>query len=94
MINSNQRKVLIVGIIAIVVMGIFPPWTYTFKYESTYSEVPAGYSLIVNPPAPREEGYVHGVKLDISRLIIQWLIVSASTGLGLFLLSNKKGKAS
>jgi hypothetical protein len=94
MLNSNQRKVLIVGIIAIVVMGIFPPWTYTFKYESTYSEVPAGYSLILIPPAPRNTSYVHGVKLDISKLIIQWLIITASTGLGIFLLSNKKDKVS
>lgn len=95
MLNLNQRRVLVVGIIAIIVMGVFPPWTYTFKYQSMYREVPAGYSLIVNPPTP-EKGYglIQGCKLDISRLLIQWFIVGASTGVGLFLLSKKKDNIS
>ena len=34
MLNAKQRKILIIGVFVIILMGVFPPWTYTFKYGS------------------------------------------------------------
>jgi hypothetical protein len=87
--HQYQIKVLIVGLIIIILMGAVPPWTYTFTARSIYSEVPAGYSFIANPPKPRDSSAAHGVKLDIVRLLVQWLIVATATALGIVLLSKR-----
>lgn len=93
MLNLKQKIVIIVGIVAIVIMGMFPPWIYTYKDKSTYSMGPAGYSFIAIPPKSRlYSGY--GVKLDIPRIVVQWVAVFVSTGLVVFLLWGKKNKAS
>lgn len=94
MLNSNQRKVLIVGLVALLIMGVFPPWMYTFDFRSISNDIPVGYRIITSPPEPISKMRGNGVKIDISRLIIQWLTVSASTGLGILLLSNKKENGS
>jgi hypothetical protein len=87
--HKYQTKVMIAGLVLIILMGAFPPWTYTFTLQGIYSEVPAGYSFIADPPQPRERNYAHGVKLDIGRLFVQWIIVAVSTGLGIVLLSKR-----
>jgi ABC-type oligopeptide transport system substrate-binding subunit len=50
-INSNQKKVIIAAMALIAAVALFPPWTFTFKYQSTYSEEPTGYSFVGNPPS-------------------------------------------
>jgi len=89
MLNAKQKKTLLAGAFVFVLMGAIPPWTYTFKFEGTYSEVPAGYALIIDPPSPRVDNGSNGVKLDISRLLVQWFVVGATTGLGIILLADK-----
>ncbi|MFH1942140.1 MAG: hypothetical protein ABIL68_08530 [bacterium] len=72
--NKKQQIISIVGIVVIFVMGLVPPWT-TFESDSTtYREMPAGYYFIFSPPQPDDEGIL-GVKLDTSRLAVQWITV-------------------
>ncbi len=40
---------------------------------------PAGYALITEPPKPEEYKVQYGVRLDTSRLIVQWLVLLAAT---------------
>jgi len=90
-LNALQRKILLVGIAVIVLMGICPPWKHTFKYKSINSEEPAGYGLIVYPPSA--EGYGpagYGIKIDFSRLLIQWAVTAAVTGGGVLLTAKQK----
>jgi len=87
-LNVKQRKILIIGVVLIIVMGLFPPWTYTYKYRTTYSESPAGYGFIATPP--RGDGQSQGVKLDISRLILQGIIILIAVGLGVYLIDGRK----
>jgi hypothetical protein len=77
--NSKQMKIFIVSAAIFVVMGAFPPWIYTFDNRSIHSENPAGYALITEPPDPEEYKVQYGVRLDNSRLIVQWLVLLAAT---------------
>jgi hypothetical protein len=95
-LNVKQRKVLIAGVVTILVMGLFPPWSSIFDRKASvdavgfYIDKPTGYSFIMDPPKP--DSSVYGMKINFSILILQWFIVSIATGLGIFLLSNKEDK--
>ena len=93
-LNEKQRKVVIVGIVLFFLMGLFPPWIYTLNAQSINREKPAGYALIISPPEPEKNAVVFGVKIDISRLIIQWLVLAAATGFGVFMASQRNGDKS
>ena len=90
--NKNQRLVVMIGIALIVFMGLFPPWTHTYKARTTYSEEPAGYSFIASPPRPKRINpwYGYGIKIDISRLLIQWVVVITASGCGVLLTNKRK----
>ena len=60
--NRKQKTCLLVGIAAIVVMGLFPPWVIQSremnslgdgKYEYKYTTEPGPYSWIGSPPPVR-----------------------------------------
>ena len=80
----------IVGVVIILLMGAFPPWKHTFKASTTYSETDAGYSLILSPPPAKGQSYRQGIKIDITRLIIQWAITIIATAAGILLSAEKK----
>ena len=99
--NTAQKAALGIGVVAIVLMGIFPPWNLTFDLHSesggVHSTNPAGYAPIYEPPKPPETPQwsfpVYTVSIDVSRLMIQWAIVGAVTGgLVLILRSNMGGR--
>jgi len=91
-VNSKQKKVIVAGMALIVVMALYPPWTYTFKYQSVYSENPAGYESIVSPPSSESGRMSEGVKVDLTRLLLQFLAVSLLAGIGFILASEPKNK--
>ena len=84
--NSKQKKILIVGIVIVLLIGILPPWNYTYKYSSTYRETDAGYSFIMSPPTAQGR---QGIKIDISRLVIQWIVTIVATTAGVMLTAKK-----
>ena len=94
--NALQRLVLLVGIVAVVGMGTYPPWRETWEHASGYPGVttvrnswPAGYSLITQPPSP-----VHykqgGLQMDATKLAVQEAIAVIATGMGVLLVSSRK----
>jgi hypothetical protein len=51
--NMAQKAVLGIGVAAIALMGIFPPWSYTYILTGVvHSTRPAGYAPIYRPPIP------------------------------------------
>lgn len=86
--NEKRRKLTIAALTAIVLMGVFPPWTSTFTFKFVDSRRPAGYSFILTPPLPEKSARVHGVVLDVPRLIVQWSIVLGVAGVGWLLLKE------
>lgn len=73
------------SVILFVLMGLFPPWKETWTDVSQYSEWPVGYGLIFVPP--NFEGAMGncGMKIDIGRLVLQWLSLVTVMSLGLFM---------
>ena len=53
--NLNQRIVIIVGIIFMLVIVVYPLWIFIIKTKEVSSEEPAGYHLIFKPPDPPKE---------------------------------------
>ncbi len=91
-INEKQRQIIIAGLVVATLMGLFPPWTATFKAKNIYSEKPAEYGLIFAPPAKGEKSFAHGLYLDITRLSIQWVVVLLVTGLGVILTAKRNNE--
>lgn len=89
-LNRTRRIVLILGVVVFVLMGLFPPWTYVFHIQTVHSEKPAGYAFIAEPPMPEHNDAPFGVKIDISRLVVQWLVLSAATSLCIFMTGPRK----
>lgn len=90
-LNDKQQKIVIIGVVLFVLMGLIPPWTYTLETQAIHRAKPAGYALIISPPDPEKNAAAFGVRIDISRLIIQWLVLTAATSLGAYITrSNDK----
>lgn len=87
--NKNQKIVIMIGLIVIVLMGVVPPWVYTFSLQGSRSKYSAGYSPIVSPPPRQADHPAYGVSLDISRLLMQWALVGMVAG-GLVLIFKEK----
>jgi len=81
--NKKQRTILTVGILVIILMGLFPPWVKIFGGEGI-RKITVGYAFIAAPSD-------HRAVLDISRLCVQWIVVLLATGLGVF-LSGKSNR--
>ena len=69
-----------------------PPWVYTFtapagRESATRS---AGYFLLWQPPAARSSHNLHGVRIDLDRLLIQWAIIAALGGAHIFLRRQRR----
>ena len=89
--NKKQKTILIIGVAIIILMGLFPPWTCTYTYESESSKTSSGYAFIANPPKVRGFTFgTFGFELDISRLCVQWIVVIFATGLGVLLTKESK----
>ena len=76
----RHKPIIILGAIAFVASGLFPPWVSTFNPPGGgVSETPAGYRLIFDPPSYSGAGarYLGGVRIDYGRLLIQWAMIGA-----------------
>ena len=91
-INSAQRKIIVLSITMYIVMGLFPPWVYTFDNKSTHTENPAGYAIIFNPPWAEGDERRHGVHVDMSRITVQWITLAIVTAGALLLVSGSRKK--
>ena len=84
----------------IVAMALFPPWTHTINRGSYYVVRPAGYEFIGYTPTadefigytptadPKELSVDFSVKIDMTKLSFQILIVFALTGIGVLAFSR------
>jgi hypothetical protein len=89
----NKRQLLAIrcGVGLIVLMGMIPPWVHTFDARSIHSRKPAGYQFIFTPPKPEGASPAYGVRLDVSRLAIQW-VVTATAAAAFVLVSRQREK--
>ncbi len=53
--NLAQRIVLLLGFLLLLVIVLFPPWTYIYRFPNLpEAERPAGYHLIFGQHAPQD----------------------------------------
>jgi DNA-directed RNA polymerase subunit RPC12/RpoP len=83
--SSLRRRVIGASIAVAVLMATFPPWVYTFDRTGTHRTRSAGYAFVGAPPPPESTGVAFGVRVDIARLVIQWLAVAGCARAALLL---------
>ncbi len=97
--NKNQKKVIMAGLVVIVLMGLFPPWVHTVNVKTIKIERAGNYGFMFSPPPPEPNlpflnEKLWGVRLDVSRLLIQWiLVVVIVCGLVVFLKKDNVREA-
>lgn len=104
--NKKQRIIIIIGLGIILLMGLIPPWKCAISVPKfTRVERPAGYGFIFYPPSPVEvaksgefessfmsKPSYWSVRLDVTRLFIQWAVVAiAMAGICLVLKEDEGG---
>lgn len=91
--NRKQKTVLWLGIIAFVLMGLFPPWFYSINVQGLKSRRNTGYKSILSAPEAIGEGRFQeliGANIDFSRLAVQWAMVAVITGGFIVSLKNSR----
>jgi hypothetical protein len=92
-----KTKLIITALVAFILTGLIPPWQYTtdkgsvngfkqgFGYvppsQGVHSRKPAGYSLLFTPPANPDGSAGNGVQIDFGRLVLEWAVLAAITGM-------------
>lgn len=80
--NRAQQVVVICGLVAFLLMGLFPPWTLV--YENGMSRVV--HSCIFDPPrSSLHDGsqlyfWPESQSINIRILIFQWFVLAVTTG--------------
>jgi polyferredoxin len=92
--NKKQKKVIWIGLIIFILMGLFPPWIDDVECFNPSSEpshsggtvfVTRSYGFLFIPP--RGMAFV-----DLTRLLVQWLLVIAVTAWMVYLKGDQKHK--
>jgi len=96
-LGSPQKKIVILAGLLFALIGIFPPWIGTLpKLNMEWSY---GYAPLIDPPsrvAVYKEFDVRAsaglelvqVHIDYGRLMVQWAVVIAVAGVGLFVVKK------
>jgi len=88
--NNNQKIVLCIGIIAFILVGLFPPWMFVRSTNQIYMSL--GYHYFLNPPKIDQQTPLNSVltQINFPRLWSQWVMVVVVTGGLIALLKDKK----
>jgi len=95
--NAKQRIVVLLAMLVITVLGLFPPWLERadIPYKIHFDKA-LGYRFISSPPGSTLIGqpglsYLKDattIRVDFSRLLIEWIIVVAITAALLLVLRS------
>ena len=85
--NWKQKICLWIGIVVIVMMGLFPPWMATAPGEGNY--VAGGYGFILFPRDQFGES-LWLARIDFGQLAAQWAMVAVVTGGLIVTFADKK----
>ena len=75
--NRAQTIAVWVGIVLVVLMGVFPPWNRVSEAPAYHLERSAGYAPVFLPPLSLLR-YSH-IRLNVRRLLVQWGAVVIAT---------------
>jgi hypothetical protein len=72
--NKKQKYVLLMGIFIFALMGLFPPWNFSFEGSGVVHRS-GPYAFILSPPTYKPYGVEGTPRIDTSRLMVQCAIV-------------------
>jgi hypothetical protein len=81
--SISLRTLVSICAAAIILIGLFPPWAFHFRYGITRN---AGYSFITLPPF---NGFM-SAHIDFPRLIVAWVICAMVSTLLIYLKVSKR----
>jgi hypothetical protein len=92
-----QVKIVVAGVVCLVVLACYVPWTYTFDAGNSenrlHVERAGGYALLSDPPKlPGDFWKAGGVKVDVPRVLIPMAVVVFATVAGVCLVGQKSRK--
>ena len=93
--NLAQRIALAVGLLIIVVTGLFPPWVGHRIHTELRDSTPLGHASIFSPPkvgADDNRGRYYPA-VDVTRLVILEGVAIVATGGMMVLLKSRRGSA-
>jgi hypothetical protein len=88
-LQPKQIKCLLFTALLLLLMGVFPPWIESLHHRYGVTDWPAGYAPIFRPPAPSDPIPLAGVRLDVPRLVLQWVITCIGSGIVLIWLGSR-----
>lgn len=74
----STKTIVRIGSFLLIVSCLFPPWRYTFDANGdrgAHSYQPGPYQFILEPPSPIRSEYQYGVRIDFSRLLLEWAAI-------------------
>ncbi len=77
-VTMKQLTVLLLGVVAMIFVGLFPPWNYTIDFQQFHYQRPTGNFSIFITSLPHLEEFqdYYGLRIDIARLVIQWALIA------------------
>jgi hypothetical protein len=90
--NKKQKYILLLGLFIIALMGLFPPWNFSF--EGSVVIRPGPYAFIFSPPIYKPittlpYGVEGAPRINTFRLLVQWAVVVTFCS-GLFFFPEDK----
>jgi hypothetical protein len=82
-VNKARLRCLWIGIAAVGLLGLFPPWVQTVPDARLTN--PVGHAFIFDPP-----NLGLAVEINVKRLLIEWLAVVLVTGLLVWRLGGRR----
>jgi hypothetical protein len=74
--NRHQKLVLMAGLSAILVMGVFPPW---IRSDRDHVRRPGGYSFVLHSPNRAVDDLLANgpvtYQIDVPHLTLQWALM-------------------
>jgi hypothetical protein len=83
--NRNQKLVLFVGCVFIVILGLFPYWIHTSPRAEFYREDAGRHFILDKPEAITFSSFIQDEVttepvIDMEKLFLEWLLVIATAG--------------
>ena len=89
-LNRRQTRALLIGIVAALAMGLFPPWDHVYVNDFGGQRlVPAGFGFIAAAPVPLSQFNWHHTQINLNLLLLEWAIAVGGT---LFLVMSLRDK--
>lgn len=86
-LNSRQKRALIVGVMGFIAIGCYPPWKDS---SPPPAGTPLNFAPITLPPAIAN----HSIEIDTIRLGVLWILISVVTGAAILATKDKEFKTS